>query len=165
MEIIISALGPYGIIINLIPGILFYLLAPLEFRSIVNIDNSIFLFVFCYFIGLILNRIGSLIISPMVQIVGFIKYVPYDQFLQAEEVEKSRAEHKLQTLVTVNNFYRTLCAMTITLIIVRVYYSSLTCDTFIFRIFLNNWIYWGLFVLFLFSYKKQTAFIKNRVNR
>lgn len=101
----------------------------------------------------------------MVQIVGFIKYAPYDRFLQAEEVEKSRAEHKLQTLVTVNNFYRTLCAMTITLIIVRVYYSSLTCDTFIFRIFLNNWIYWGLFVLFLFSYKKQTSFIKNRVNR
>lgn len=105
MEIIISALGPYGIIINLIPGILFYLLAPLEFQSTVNIDNSIFLFVFCYFIGLILNRIGSLIISPMAQIVGFIKYAPYDQFLQAEEVEKSRAEHKLQTLVTVNNFY------------------------------------------------------------
>lgn len=165
METIVNALGPYGIIINLIPGILFYLLAPSEFQSLVSADNSMFLLTFCYFVGLILNRIGSLIISPIVQIVGFIKYAPYDRFLQAEEVEKAKDEDKLQTLVTVNNFYRTLCAMTITLIIVRVYYSPLTCDTFIFQIFLNNWTYWGLFLLFLFSYKKQTTFIKNRVNR
>lgn len=165
METIINALGPYEIIINLIPGILFYLLAPSEFQLSVNVDNSMFLLTFCYFIGLILNRIGSLIISPIVQIIGFIKYAPYDRFLQAEEVEKSKAEHKLQTLVTVNNFYRTLSAMTITLIIVRVYYSSLTCDTFLFQIFLNNWMYWGFFVLFLLSYRKQTTLIRNRVCR
>ncbi|WP_370841603.1 hypothetical protein [Megasphaera sp.] len=163
METIIKILGTYEIITNLIPGILFYLLAPPEFQSLLNVNNFVFLLAFCYFVGLILNRMGSLLISPIAQHVGFVKYAPYDQFLKAEKVEQSKDEHKLQTLLTVNNFYRTLCAMIISLIAVRVYYSPLTCNTFLFQISLNNWIYWGLFLLFLFSYKKQAAFIKNRV--
>lgn len=134
-----------------------------EFRLLFNVNNLIFLLPPCYFVGLILNRIGSLIISPIAQALGFVKYAQYSQFVKAEKVEKSEATHKLQTLLTVNNVYRTFCAMIINLIAVRVYYSPLTFDTFLFQIFLNNWVYWGLFILFLFSYKKQTAFIKNRV--
>lgn len=163
METIIKVLGTYEIITNLIPGILFYLLAPSDFQSLFNVDNLVFLLTFCYFVGLILNRIGSLLISPIAQNAGFVKYTPYDQFLKAEKVEQSKDEYKLQTLLTVNNFYRTLCSMIISLIAASVYYSPLTCDIFLFQVFLDHWIYWGLFLLFLFSYKKQIAFIKNRV--
>lgn len=160
MEAIINALGPYEIIINLIPGILFYLLAPSELQLSFDVDNTVFLLICCYFVGLILNRIGSVIISPIAQASGFVKYTQYGQYLKAE---KSEGVDKLQTLLTVNNLYRTLCAMIISLIAVRVYYSPLTYNTFFFQIFLNNWIYWVLFILFLFSYRKQTSFIKKRV--
>ena len=176
METIIKLLGPYEILTNLIPGAVFYVLTPLDFLAnfmdyginrFRGTDNG--LLCLCYFFGLIVNRLGSLVFYPLVRKIGFIRYAPYEQFVQAEKCDPI---HKLQILVTINNFYRSMCSMILTLIFVKVYYDKFNCDNFLFVIFISNWIYWGLFFLFLFSYYflflyknciLSFHFVKNRV--
>lgn len=160
METIIKLLGPYEILTNLIPGAVFYVLTPLDFHLLIKLDSVFLLLCLCYFFGLIVNRLGSLVFYPLVKKIGFIRYAPYEQFVQAEKCDPI---HKLQILVAINNFYRSMCSMILTLIFVRVYYDKFNCDNFLFVIFISNWIYWGLFFLFLFSYYKQTNFVKKRV--
>jgi Ca2+/Na+ antiporter len=100
---------------------------------------------------------GSLIIDPILKKIGFIEFVPYTDFISA-----SKTDQKIEVLSEMNNTYRTLCAL-ILLIVVCKAYEMLTDK---FPVLLNCTIYLvtlALLVLFLFSYKKQTEYVKKRV--
>lgn len=113
-----------------------------------------------YFAGMISSRISSILVEPILEKSKFINKATYSGFMKAEKKDGSG---KLLELSKVNSIYRTMCGTFLILFI---------CETY------THWPFpWieitnlsgiaaslGLFVLFMLSYRKQTAYIKKRVN-
>jgi hypothetical protein len=141
-----------------LPGVLFSVIAD-KITSYHIIQPNIILGVFLYyFIGLLVSRVGSLIIEPVLKYVGFIRFSSYSDFVVA-----SKDDSKLELLSEVNNMYRTFIALSFCLILVK-YFENLSNK---FQ-FIKDWqveiFVVSLFILFLFSYRKQTAYINKRIS-
>ncbi len=89
--------------------------------------------------------------------VGFTKYAPYPDFANA-----AKTDSKIDTLSETNNCTRSL--LTCVLLFPVIWVLHVMSLKWIW--FSTNWK-WGaivfLVVLFLFSYRKQTDYIRNRV--
>lgn len=156
MKEILDKLSSYNVFNYLFPGIIFttlYNSSTIYSISIDNIFESVFIY---YFIGLIISRIGSLIIEPIFKKLKIISFNSYEKF-----VEVSNLDEKLNLFSEINNMYRTLVSVLFCLILLTIYdelvstYPILTIPSIVKLIL--------LFVLFVLSYKKQTDFITNRI--
>jgi Na+/melibiose symporter-like transporter len=107
--------------------------------------------------GLIINLIGSLAVEPILKKFCFIKYMPYPVFAKA-----AKADSKIDTLSEMNNITRTLLSCILLLPVMQML-----------QVFSIKWTWfslkwgWGaiafLFMLFLFAYRKQTDYVRKRV--
>jgi hypothetical protein len=157
MKDILDKLSSYNIFNNLFPGIIFVSLAKVFLRhSFVQEDVIVGLFLY-YFIGMVISRLGSFIIEPILKRTSFVRFAEYKDFVSA-----SQKDAKLEVLSEVNNTYRTLCALFVTLIVIRGYEAIedlvpviKTATPFVAILF--------LLLLFLWSYRKQTSYITKRV--
>ena len=106
METLLSLLSTYELFNNIFPGIIFSYFLNLEGYTLVvekcfeKVDVYEKLFIY-YFIGLIISRIGSLFLEPLLRKLEIIKFADYPKFLKAEE-----NNNKIHTFVLVNNMYR-----------------------------------------------------------
>jgi len=154
---LLSKLSSYNIFNNLLPGVVFVVLVEtLTTFSLVQKDVVLGVFLY-YFIGLVISRIGSLLIEPLLKLTRFVQFANYPDFVSA-----SSADTKLDTLSESNNMYRTFCSLFLVLLIVKGYERlSLACPV------LQQWtteiVIGGLLALFAFAYRKQTAYITKRV--
>jgi len=156
MKDILSKLSSYNLFNYLLPGIIFVVLgSELTRYSFIQQDivTGVFLY---YFIGLVVSRFGSLVIEPLLKRISFLQFVDYKDFTSA-----SKKDDKLELLSEVNNTYRTLCAVFILLLLLKLYekiegrFSVLKeWDAIILAVL--------LLVIFLLSYRKQTSYIKRR---
>ena len=110
-----------------------------------------------YFIGLVISRVGLLIVKPVLDRIGFVKEAPYDDYVEASE-----SDSRIDILSTQNNLFRTLCAMVMMLIGLKIGEKVIGvlpwgADVYDFIVLA------GLFALFLFSYRKQTQEVVRRV--
>lgn len=161
-ENIIEKISRYNLFNYLLPGVVFVVFALYIFNFDMNkISNMslIFTLFFAYFVGMVVSRIGSIIFEPLLKLVRFVKFAEYNNFLEAIKVDK-----KIDKLSEENNVYRTYIALFATLLFlyivkIIVEYFGFT-DTQIELTILTL-----LFMLFLFSYRKQTSYIRNRVNK
>lgn len=111
-----------------------------------------------YFIGLIISRIGSLLIEPILKKLCKRNYCSYNDY-----IDGSQEDSKIELFLEVNNTFRTMIALGIvslvTDIIVRSsifscisdYYSIVIAVLFI--------------ILFTASYIKQTKMVSKRVEK
>lgn len=156
MNNVIEKLSSYQIMTNLLPGAFFGIALRFLFEILLPTENIGEEILTYYFMGLVINRIGSLIIKPILMKMKFIQEAPYSEYLKAVKVDA-----KLDILSETNNYFR----------------STLTCFVLIpmvglMQILIANvsWIgkYWKgsviafLIVLFLFSFRKQTDIVKKR---
>lgn len=150
MKEIIDRLTSYNIFNYLLPGTIFMGLGDtLTSYSLIQDNILIALFLY-YFIGLIISRIGSLTLEPLLKWINFVKFAPYEDFVKA-----SKLDPKIEIFSEQNNMYRSLCMLSIALILLKIYdlawgAGSLDNAAIIFIILV------GLLVLFLLSYRKQT---------
>ena len=157
MKEIIDRLTSYNIFNYLLPGTIFMGLGD-TFTSYSLIQDNILIALFLYyFIGLIISRIGSLTLEPLLKWIKFVKFAPYENY-----VEASKLDPKIEIFSEQNNMYRSLCLLSIALILLKIYdleWGSGSSDNaaIIFIILV------GLLVLFLFSYRKQTKYVVKRV--
>ena len=159
MDGLLDKISSYNIFNYLLPGSLFAVIADAvtDYRFIQE-DIIVGLFLY-YFIGLVVSRIGSLVIEPVLKAVRFVTFIDYGKF-----VEASKADSKIDVLSETNNMYRTLCALFLLLLLVVLF------DRFA---PLLPWLVDGapyiagvaLLIMFLFAYRKQTAYIVGRVNK
>lgn len=157
MKELLDKLSSYNIFNYLLPGVLFtFLLDTLTSYRLIQDDLVIGVFLY-YFLGLICSRIGSLIIEPFLKKIGFVKFAQYSKFVAA-----CKEDQKIELLSEVNNMYRTFCAMFFVLGVVKLY-DYLSFDYPILVTLVSYVSIVVLMALFLYSYKKQTAFIKNRI--
>jgi len=158
MKELLDKLSSYNIFNYLLPGVLFSVLAD-KLTSYTIIQSEIVLGVFLYYlIGLLVSRVGSLLVEPALKKIGFIKFVPYQDFVSAEKTDS-----KLELLSEVNNMYRTFVSLFLCLIFLKVFnYLSNK------YLLIQNWqieiLVTILLGLFLFSYRKQTEYITKRIS-
>ena len=157
MNSILEKLDPYQILTNLLPGaffgfgIRFFLNLELPTK---HISEDVIIY---YFMGFIISRIGSLVIEPILKKFGFLKFAPYQDFVNA-----SKANSKIDTLSTANNYVRSLLTSALLFpVIGGLRVLALNCSWFS-----CNWrwvLLLFIIIIFLFSYKKQTEYIYKRV--
>ncbi len=157
MKDLIDKLSSYNIFNYLLPGIVFVVLAE-TLTSFSFIQKDVILGVFLYyFIGLVISRIGSLVIEPLLKLTKFVRFTQYSEFVSA-----AKADPKLDLLSEANNMYRTFCSLFLSLLLLKGYellallYPSVGRRYAVVAVVL-------LLCLFGFSYRKQTAYITKRV--
>ena len=110
-----------------------------------------------YFIGLVISRVGSLIVKPVLERIGFVKEAPYEDY-----VEASASDSRIGILSAQNNLFRTLCAMVMMLMGLKIGEKVIGilpwgADAY------DSIVLVSLFMLFLFSYRKQAQDVVRRV--
>lgn len=159
MEKVIDKISTYNLFNYLLPGVLFVVLAK-SFLFIDLTQGDIVLDVFIYyFIGLVISRFGSLVIEKLLRRVKFIEFAEHKDFVIA-----SKNDPKLEILSQENNMYRTFIAMFVLLLLSKLYFYIRTIYPFLQSYDLYILISL-LLVMFLYSYKKQTAYIFKRINQ
>ena len=108
---IVEKISSYNIFNNLYPGILFIYLLKFIFEINLLSDNWLENLIVFYFVGMVLSRIGSIIIEPIMKKIKLIKYAPYSDYVKASSIEPL-----VDTLSEVNNTYRTLLSPLIDLL-------------------------------------------------
>lgn len=157
MKELLDKLTSYNLFNYLLPGVIFAaLLTALTSLKIIQSDIVVGVFVY-YFLGLIVSRIGSLIIEPLLKKSGFLKFAPYVDFLDA-----SKNDPKIEILSESNNMYRTFCAVFVLVGFVKIY-DCLSGYLPILAALAPYILLISLSILFLVAYKKQTNYITQRV--
>lgn len=159
---IVEKISSYNIFNNLYPGILFIYLLKFMFGINILSDKWFENLVVFYFVGMVLSRIGSIIIEPIMKKIKVVKYAPYSDYVKASSIEPL-----VDTLSEVNNTYRTLLS---TFICAFLYKVCITINeiclinevTFLQKN--KDWILIILLIiLFSFSYVKQASYVRKRV--
>lgn len=153
---LLDKITSYNLFNYLLPGVLFAVLATsLTDVTLVQEDVVTGAF-FYYFLGVVISRIGSLILESLLEWIGFLTTGDYGEYVSA-----SKADQKIEVLLETRNMYRSLLAVFISLLGLKTYlwiegsFPGLEA--------LRAWLAIGFFIaLFLFSYRKQTKYIISR---
>lgn len=158
MKEILEKISSYNLFNYLLPGTVFvFVLAKTSPHDFTQKDLLIGAFLY-YFIGLLISRIGSVIIEPLLKKWKFLKFAEYSDY-----VIYSKQDDKIDILSESNNMYRTIIALILSLLLVKGF------DWIVEIIGINGtWqsiiILLLMLALFLFSYRKQTNYIKKRID-
>ncbi len=157
MKEFLEKLASYHLFNYLLPGVLFVFLAD-KFMNLdlyqVDIVFGLFLY---YFIGLVISRIGSLILEPILRRLKFVVFADYTDFVSASKIDP-----KIEQILETNNMYRTLFALFLVLILLKLYKLIEASINFV-AIWDEHLFIGVLFFIFLFAYKKQSQLISERV--
>jgi len=172
---IVEKISSYNIFNNFFPGVIFcYIVEKTTRFSIAGEEIWEMLFIY-YFIGMIISRISSIFIEKILKSIKiknrklnskepFLKFAPYEQYIDASEKQPF-----IKTLNETNNAYRTIITVFVIAIAVKIY-DWLLCDL-VERCgqIGNNLVFIGMSILiialFVGSYKKQTDYIRSRVEK
>lgn len=157
MKDLLDKLTSYNIFNYLLPGVLFAAFVDgLTSLKLLQDDIVVGMFLY-YFLGSVVSRVGSLLVEPILLKMKFVQYASYAAFVQAAKVDM-----KIELLSEQNNMYRTFIALFISVAVVAVYDKASLSIPFL-HAAAPYLCLTGLLVLYLFSYKKQTAYVKKRV--
>lgn len=157
MNDLIEKLTSYNLFNYLLPGAVFSVFVD-TFTQYSFIQSDLFIAFFVYyFTGMVISRLGSLAIEPALKKLKFVAYAPYRDFIRA-----SATDTKLDVLSETNNTYRTIATVFIALGALKI------AELLIIRLKAPGWLPQLLlciilFALFLMAYRKQTKYIKSRV--
>lgn len=104
-----------------------------------------------YFSGVVISRIGSLVVEPLLQRIGFVKFGEYSKY-----VEASKHDSKIELFSHISENYRTFASLFITLIFL------ITAD-YVFPLS-ENIGYLASTFIFLSSYRKQVNYVTKRID-
>ena len=157
MKAVLEKLSAYHIFSNLLTGFLFVSFGE-RLTSFSLIQRSwIVGIVLYYFIGLVISRVGTLIVKPVLERIGLVREASYDDYVEASE-----SDSRIDILSAQNNLFRTLCAMVMMLIGLKIGEKVIGvlpwgADVYDFIVLV------ALFILFVFSYRKKTQELVRRV--
>jgi uncharacterized membrane protein len=106
---------------------------------------------------MIISRIGSIFIEPILRKSKIVKFSDYEKFISA-----SKRDEKIELFSEINNMYRTFISMFVILLLIVIYeyISEFIPLNDAFKTILGLLV---LTFLFLFSYRKQTEYINKRI--
>lgn len=157
MKELLDKLSSYNIFNYLFPGIVFcYLSNDITGYQLVSTDIIIGVFYY-YLMGLIISRIGSIVIEPIFKKLKIVNFASYAEFIEA-----SKKDPKIEVLSETNNMFRTLISLFFLLLLFKLFFIFETICPMIIRF---RWliISISLISLFIFGYRKQTNYIADRI--
>ncbi|QNR24883.1 hypothetical protein [Croceimicrobium hydrocarbonivorans] len=157
MKELLDKISSYNLFNYLFPGVVFCIIVS-KWTDVNLIQKDIITGAFLYyFIGLIVSRIGSLVVEPILKRLKFVEFAPYKDYVKVESEDK-----KLETLSESNNMYRTLIALFLLILISKSYLLIAKYFGWALQV---HWsiISIGLLAMFLFAYRKQTKYITQRI--
>jgi hypothetical protein len=157
MKDFLSRISSYNLLNYLLPGVVFVIIAERTTQYNLIHENIVLGAFLYYFIGLVISRFGSLIMEPFLKLVKFLKFSDYSDF-----VASSKKDGKIELLSEVNNTYRTTCSLFVLLALIKIY-ESLEAKCALLRSWNTPLLLIALLTMFLFSYRKQTAYVRRRV--
>lgn len=154
MEKIIEKIEVYHFINYLLPGIIFGTVFTEIIQKNYFNDNIVISIIEYYFVGLVLSRIGSIIIKPILEKLKIITCEKdYQQYICC-----CKTDNKVELLQREANQYRTYIAVFLCLTILEIYYSIVN------KIFCKiSILFLALTILFVLSYRKQLKFVLERL--
>lgn len=162
MENILEKISSYNILNNILPGVIFIFFWDKSFSTMQfalpkeTIITSIFLY---YFFGMVLSRVGSLLIEPAFKLFRIVYFEPYEKYLKALAIDK-----KISELLETDNLFRTMIATFFLLSFIRIIYYLIFYVEYIFHKDIFLYLFISFFILFSFAYRKQTQYIVKRIN-
>ena len=158
IKAIIEKISNYNILTNIIPGaVLCVILRYLVGYDLFAGNNWFVLGVLFYILGVINNRISSLVIGPFLTWIKFVKPFSYKEFIKTENVDP-----KVTVLSTENNVFRSYIAVFCLSLLVLLYKTVLSKWAFL-SDNINLVVLVILVILFAFSYRKQTKLLSQRI--
>lgn len=156
---LLNKISSYNIFNNLVPGVVFsHLISAFGIYTADTGSILTDLFVF-YFIGVVISRIGSIFIEPILKMARIVRYSEYNSYLLACE-----KDHKIPILVEENNQYRTYISMLFMVIAAAGIKRAM--DHYGISAGLIKLVVAGILLfMFVLAYRKQTSFIRRRVER
>lgn len=157
MNEILSKISSYNIFNYLFPGAVFVVLAErLQLLTLPQMDIVTRLLIY-YSAGLTISRIGSVLLEPFAKKTGLVRYSDYGDFVRA-----CVKDPKLEVLVEQSNTYRTITAGVLCILLTwaahqyspTVGLSPAQATAACLVLF---------FLLFLISFRKQSTFVRKRV--
>ena len=152
INILIKSISRYELLNNLIPGIILCFILEYIGYEITN-DDWLTNIVIYYFAGLVNGRISSVVLEFLCKKISFIDWRSYSSYNNAKNKRSN-----IVTLQEIANMYRSLASVFM-IALSALLYRHISNYWF----WLDNncyWIIWGLlFVLFLFSYRKQVKYV------
>jgi hypothetical protein len=150
-------LDAYDVVANLVPGAaLTYALHFSKFPTPAPADWAAFLLV-AFVAGVTTNRLGSLVLDPVLRRLKFLNPKDYDSFVASE-----RADKKLETLVANHGLYRTFFTAGLIYLILVVgshwFPSVASSNQLAFTLFVI-----GGMIVFLFAFRKEDGYIHTRI--
>ena len=158
MEELLKKITSYNILNNLLPGVVLIAAFPDSEITKFCTANAFFGAIVCYVTGVIVSRIGSLILEPALK-----KIAPHETY--GDFITASSKDSKIAELSETNNTFRTLastgiCYIAIVVILAADSKYSLSTTYPV----TTQLVCAALFsALFIFSYRKQTGYICKRV--
>ena len=153
MNEVLDRIGSYDILTNLLPGAaLSYLVTTFTDFEWMHEDIIFGLFIY-YFVGLFVSRIGSNIIQPLLEKIGFVKLSDYEDYVAAKNLDKG-----MGGAVEACNTYRSFLSVGVcfSLMIVADDFFKRHKDLEVHIPFI---IVFAILALFLFAWRKQVGII------
>lgn len=159
MKEIIDKISSYNLFNFLFPGVLYTAICEslfeISFRT-----GEIFVDLFVYYaIGLVISRIGSILVEPAAKAIGLVNYSDYKSYIEAE-----RRDEKIMLLLESANTYRTLFTLVVCVVVSQVLLSALGVLSISERV-APLILALGLGFLFAFSWRKQVDYVRRRVEK
>lgn len=154
---IADKLDSYQILSNLLPGAFFVTMVKLFYGIDLTGWNAGEIVITYYFVGFFISRFGSLVLEPLLKKVKWIEFAQYGDFLNAEKVDS-----KVKILSEANNYILSLLAATVLLPVFWLF-LILKEQNIWFALYWKGIFWIGAILIFSFSYRKQTKFVRSRV--
>jgi hypothetical protein len=158
MDQFLNKLSSYNIFNYLLPGIIFIYAAEIITHIELTKNQLVISFFLFYFYGLVISRVGAMILEPCLTFLKIIKKHSYTDFLIA-----SKKDAKIEILLEVRNMYRTLCALFFIIGIIYFFQTDyptlhLAHDQYLLPLIIF------LFSLFLISFYRQNNLLFQRIS-
>lgn len=155
---LIDKLSQYSFLTNILPGAVLVVVLKYVVGYDFIIDRNWFLTgVMFYFAGMVCNRFSSLLIKPLLEALHIVKPLPYKDYIIGE-----KRDTKVITLNTDNNAYRAYIAV-FCIALLAYLYKHILCRIGFFLDYQYIILIVLLIILFVFSYRKQTKYIRERI--
>jgi len=159
MDKIIDKISAYNIFTNFLPGVIYCFLVEKFFGiSLIQDDFLVALFLY-YFTGMVISRISSVVLEPMLKLTKFVNFVDYKRYVSA-----SKEDDKIRILLETSNSYRSMIALLICVVASGVWVEAMATYPAI-HDYSHYILSCALIILFLLAYKKQTRYIVARVEQ
>jgi hypothetical protein len=161
MATLMDKIGSYNLFNYFVPGVIFALLATAYTpHSFVQPELATGVFVY-YFIGMVLSRVGSLVVEPiLLTSLPAKEAYSYDEYAKATLSEKKGV--MLPILLEVTNTYRTIAAALVMLLLLKMESFAAHETIAAAELGIASLLFLGA-VLFSFAFRKQRKYVAVQV--